>query len=563
MHLRAEGFWKMCTECGIVDNVRVLKEDCNVVYRSQVSKRADRHTLRGAGTEKKNGKLSMGASAFRLKMKHDPGLKHTSIKKMHFSDFLTALADLSKRRYGDPTSEEEDEAAFEKLLMENLIPFARYRRRILAPTDEVQGLAKRFLPSFRHILQYYGEFIGDEEKQNEKKHNTGRMEANAGMNSMASNLSFPKWLQFCDDFNLRSSLNNVPILTSVELAEIFLQSVQARTVDYLGKLNINEFWEAIVRCAQVAFKEVDTSMVRKLKELFIIMSHKIDKSISDSVNFTGHRDVSTYGALIISGMKSFQLQLNIMYREDGLPLSYLSSHSTKKTGGRSMLSNIIARQAVMKKQHEKAQLSQIKRDLRRQSWMSTSSAASAEDVDASGNFGVSNEANDGNAGDRKALRNRDAALRSLLISADSKRDTTQRANGTSRARGEQRLDVAKSAPASPAAGLAPVAATAPLTVKSPEKKTNYRLLLQRRQAAKMRRRGLLPQKCADSQSWAGSYTPYSEPTPVGTSPSRATPHAPPQAPTSPAGGQPPPPPKVSFTTTLLIVAMVSPILRKS
>ena len=76
---------------------------------------------------------------------------------------------------------------------------------------------------------------------------------------------------------------------------IFSNYVENTQIDYLGKLNIEEFWEAIVRCAQVAYRNVDTNMVNKLKELFVNMSHKIDTSISNSVNFTGHRDVSTNG----------------------------------------------------------------------------------------------------------------------------------------------------------------------------------------------------------------------------------------------------------------------------
>jgi hypothetical protein len=105
------------------------------------------------------------------------------------------------------------------------------------------------------------------------------------------------------------------------LSSLFvLQSFLSLLLFFLlpGKLNVNEFWEAIVRCAQVAYRNVDTGMDNKLKELFVNMSHKIDQSISKSVNFTGHRDVSTNGAMIISGMKKFQMALNILYREDGM-----------------------------------------------------------------------------------------------------------------------------------------------------------------------------------------------------------------------------------------------------
>ena len=42
-------------------------------------------------------------------------------------------------------------------------------------------------------------------------------------------------------FNLRSSMNNTPILTSIELSEIFLSSVKAHIVDHIGRLTFDEF----------------------------------------------------------------------------------------------------------------------------------------------------------------------------------------------------------------------------------------------------------------------------------------------------------------------------------
>eukprot|EP00946_MAST-07B_sp_MAST-7B-sp1_P005390 g5390.t1 len=322
-HLRMETFFKMCHECGIVDHVHVLKEDCYVVYRAVVSKRADSHTGRGTSLGS-YGKLSISEQATNLMVRTDPGVKYAAVKKMQFSDWLTALSALSKKRYGESNDEMDDINSFERLIMDSLVPSAKFRSAVPVALNEVKHLYKEFAPAFRDVLQYYGEFVGQEEKDDEAKRASGRLAVNKGLNSMSSNLSFAKWLQFCDDFNLRSSMSNTPILTSVELADIFLQAVHVQSIDYLGKLNFEEFWEAIVRCAQVAYRFVDTSLENKLKELFVNMSHKIDRSISKSVNFTGMRDVSTYGALIISGMKKFQLALNTLYRQDGVPQSWVA-----------------------------------------------------------------------------------------------------------------------------------------------------------------------------------------------------------------------------------------------
>ena len=78
------------------------------------------------------------------------------------------------------------------------------------------------------------------------------------LNSMANALGFEKWLQFCEDFNLRSSMNNTPILTSIELSEIFLSSVKAHIVDHIGRLTFDEFWEDY--CKENDFDEEESDL---------------------------------------------------------------------------------------------------------------------------------------------------------------------------------------------------------------------------------------------------------------------------------------------------------------
>lgn len=413
-HLRAETFYKLCEECGIIDNVKVLKQDCYVVYRSLVGKRADKHTGRGSSLGGKYGKRSISEKAHILKLRCDPGVKHEAVKKMHFSDFLSGLSEMGKKLFGENNDVQEDINTFEKIIMEYIIPNAHHRVAVPVPLDDCDGLYRKFAPAFKGILQYYGEFVGAEEKIDEKIHHSGRLAVNVGMNSMSSNLSYAKWLQFCDDFNLRSSMSNTPILTSVELAEIFLQSINARTIDYLGKLNFEEFWEAIVRCAQVAYRNINTSMENKLKELFVNMSHKIDESVSKSVNFTGHRDVSTNGAMIIDGMKKFQLALNILYRVDGMPQSYLTRREKTHLSGRSLLGSLVDKQQKQKqKQYEKEQRRREEEEFAMHAEQDSDYEEEGNNVDVSASSAAMGMQFRGHNRNR-SMENRNAALAGLM-----------------------------------------------------------------------------------------------------------------------------------------------------
>eukprot|EP00949_MAST-11_sp_MAST-11-sp1_P005269 g5269.t1 len=345
MFMRAETFTSLCMEVGICDGINVLKQDCAVVYKSLVSKRSDAHT--GRGTSKagggKYGKASLEEKARQIKMRSDHGHRFVTVKKMSFSDFLTALSRLALKLYGGTVGERSEERAFERLLMEKLLLHGKCRRKRIAPLRECRHLYDMFAPAFRLILQYYGEFQGEEEKNDEHGQRIGRLVHHESINSMKSSLSFAKWLVFCDDFNLRSSMNNTPILTSIDLAEVFLDACKARTVDYLGKLNFDEFWEALVRAAQVAFKDKDVPITNKVKHLFVHMSYKIDRSISTSINFKSNRDVPTNGQSIIAGMKMFQLQMTKMWRADGVPRSYVHKYEVERRDGRKLLQGILKR----------------------------------------------------------------------------------------------------------------------------------------------------------------------------------------------------------------------------
>ena len=338
MFLRAQTFVEFCVDAKIVDGVNLIKQDCNVIYKDIVSKRADNVT--GRGTRQAGGfqygKATLSEHARQLHLRHDPEKRDISIKKMNFSDFVNALSRIALRLC--PMTEEE---AFELMLDERVFRYA-HRRPVAVTMPELalcSEMYDAFAPAFRLILQYYGEFRPQSEviEQGGRSKTRRLSQDNATMNTMVNALGFQKFLHFCEDFNLRSSMNNTPILTSIQLSEIFLNSVKAHIVDHIGKLTFDEFWEAIVRCAMVAYQKHECHPVLKLKELFVYMSHKIETSISKAINAKGSRNVSTNAANGLAGMKAFQYRVTEMYRVDGVPRTYLIREAPAPKSGRDLL----------------------------------------------------------------------------------------------------------------------------------------------------------------------------------------------------------------------------------
>lgn len=339
MFLRAQTFTEFCDEAHIIDEQKVLKQDCTVIYKDIVSKRADDVT--GRGTRKAggyaHGKATLSERARQLQTRHDPEKRFSSIKKMNFSDFLNALSRLGRKIY--PGS---DEHCLERLLDERVFRFARRRpvRKGLVELKYVQPMYEVFAPSFRLIMQYYGEFRPSIEHEEDHGSAGRRFSNDKSLNTMANALGFDRWLQFCEDFNLRSSMNNTPILTSIELSEIFLSSVKAHIVDHIGRLTFDEFWEAIIRCALVAYREYNVHVILKVKELFVYMCNKIDRSLALSINAKTNRDVTTNSQNGLSGMKDFQFRVTNMWRNDGVPRTYLVQDVPKPKSGRALLKGL-------------------------------------------------------------------------------------------------------------------------------------------------------------------------------------------------------------------------------
>ena len=277
-------------------------------------------------------------------------------RKMKFGDFLNCLVTLAERLHGGGA--EDGEGAFEQLLNEKVLPNALRREprdvSALMGSDAVQTMAEDYQDSVRCIFEFYAGVpqAGTKADARAKAHPATLaapgFSPDYGANSMhtkavslmASSLQFNEFLQFAGDFNLTCSV----FLTTHEMTEIFLASLS----DYgheeiMPGLSFDDFWEALVRCAVVAYDDKDTTDLNKLRALFLYMTNRIEETIPRAVNASGRSSASTNAQNLMKGAKRFQYLVQQQWNRDG-QLDYIRGHQAQRLSGHTMLARMQSRQ---------------------------------------------------------------------------------------------------------------------------------------------------------------------------------------------------------------------------
>jgi len=130
---------------------------------------------------------------------------------------------------------------------------------------------------------------------------------------MKQALGYPEFLKFASDFDLSSSV----ILSTLELGDIYLSSVKAHDGhDTVRKLTFSEFWEALVRCALVAYSKIsDATIVDKIRGLFLYMWRTLNRNVAKVM--VGRRNISTYAGDLLSGAMLFNKRFTAQWAADG------------------------------------------------------------------------------------------------------------------------------------------------------------------------------------------------------------------------------------------------------
>lgn len=223
-----------------------------------------------------------------------------------------------------PPSLAVDEA-FQRLLMDNVLPLASRRVPdnidMFLEAEDVQRLFAYYSDALEGIFTFYatsdkrsaaalvasavkaGHLAAGPYAGAHSLTVSGRSPARATrtVNTMKEAMGYPEFLKFATDFDLSSSV----ILSTLEIGDIYLSSLRCPEHDStIRKLTFPEFWEALVRCALVAYSKIsDASVLDKIRGLFLYMWRAINRSVPRA--FSERRNVSTYAGDLLAGAMLF------------------------------------------------------------------------------------------------------------------------------------------------------------------------------------------------------------------------------------------------------------------
>jgi hypothetical protein len=115
-------------------------------------------------------------------------------------------------------------------------------------------------------------------------------------NSLANHVGYSDFIRFAGDFGF-SSMG----LTILELGDTYLTVIaMANFETNVRKMNFREFWEALVRCALLAFKDVHSSITTedKVKGMFLYIWRHIQSSMKSNISSASN---NTYKGGLIRG----------------------------------------------------------------------------------------------------------------------------------------------------------------------------------------------------------------------------------------------------------------------
>ena len=151
-------------------------------------------------------------------------------------------------------------------------------------------------------------------------------------------LGYNEFLRFALDFNLSSNV----ILSTLEIGDIYLSSIKVTDgQENIRKLTFAEFWEALVRCALVAYSKIsNASPGDKIRGSFLYMWRSINDTVPRAIE--ERRNVTTYMGDLINGSMAFNVKFTAMWAKDGYR-DYLSPKPLAREEARDVLSRLLTR----------------------------------------------------------------------------------------------------------------------------------------------------------------------------------------------------------------------------
>ncbi|GMH79654.1 hypothetical protein TrVE_jg13677 [Triparma verrucosa] len=306
----------------------------------------------------------------------DSGLSN-SVDKLTYNEFLTCLLKLSAKLY--PSSAEQSaEAAFQQLLMENVLPLASRRSPksidvVLENDTSVKELHKYFKASLTKIFEYYAssgmasakekashrgfhaesknfDELRDETKAKlDKGAQSSDMSVSSSMrlkqNSMTSAMGYADFIRFASDFGLTSKGSS---LTMIDIGDLYLAGVANASGTHHGgvrKLRFSDFWEVIIRIALQAYKKCAVSHCDKTKGLLLYMWRQVQTNVGNAMGKNVQTLRSSNKGGLLKGSQDFSREFIAMWQNEEFK-DYLYPKKAAPVEGRTVLSKLIAGENV-------------------------------------------------------------------------------------------------------------------------------------------------------------------------------------------------------------------------
>ena len=334
--------------------------DCQLLSPSFTGTQLELEVVRLGRKKKENMRRTMG------EIVHGRAFESSNTIMISFADFLSILDVLAVKAY---PNERTFEVAKKRLLLENVLLLAnRTIPRMggsvtdadLSDEAAMNVIKGDYAKSIAKIFKYYCDLadkrrskllaneavqtgaVGVGNRQQNSMQKSLTHTARDRLRSQRDTISAVEFVQFCQDYNLRST----NLLTSIQVGEAFFESVG---YDYGTKLvagmGFDEFCNCLFLMAMFAYRHAHSTVTRtnKVKALLLFMwraSGAIDKR-AKAANAKGKAGSSHAGSLNMFGSGSFNDHFIKQWTAEGFP-NYSSPVVNEIESGRSILDRLTA-----------------------------------------------------------------------------------------------------------------------------------------------------------------------------------------------------------------------------
>lgn len=294
--------------------VPVTKADLDLIYTTEIKK-----------DKKQKNSATGGLSG---------ALSGDKSDRLDFDDFLSCMLRVAMKCY---PSCKNREAAMQQLLMDNILPLASRRHSVtvlpLLKQPSVEALFRYYEDSLHLLFTFFATSSDYRAKgKNMIKTTSNHVKTfddqthlieesktrNKIQNVVGKNMGYPEFLKFANDFGFSTSLG----LSAQDLGEIYLAVISfSNFTASLRQVDFKEFWELLIRCALVAFRDkTSITTEEKIKGLFLSIWRHLQNSAVENMHGYGTLHgggFNNYKGGLIRGCQTLNEKFVAMWTREG------------------------------------------------------------------------------------------------------------------------------------------------------------------------------------------------------------------------------------------------------